>query len=130
MTALLVVEDNVTFAQTVTAFLRQLKGYTVVGLAGTAEEALAKLAELTVDLVLVDVSLPSISGIELVAAIGRQYPDLRCIVLSGHHEPVYVRRALEAGARAYVLKEHPLDLIAAVRAVQAGETYLSAELRS
>lgn len=129
MTALLVVEDNATFAQTVTQFLTQLGGYTVASLARTAEEALEQLAQITVDLAIVDVSLPGTSGIELVAAIRAQYSSLRCIVLSGHHEHVYVRRALAAGAQGYVLKEHPLDLIAAVRAVLAGETYLSAELK-
>ena len=98
-------------------------------LARTAEEALEQLPEITVDLAIVDVSLPGTNGIELVAAIRAQYSSLRCIVLSGHHEHVYVRRALAAGAQGYVLKEHPLDLIAAVRAVLAGETYLSAELK-
>jgi DNA-binding NarL/FixJ family response regulator len=129
MTALLIVEDNATFAHTMIQFLNRLDGFTVAALASTAEDALAQLPQLAVDLALVDVSLPGTSGIELVAAIGREYPHIRCIMLSGHHEYGYVRRALAAGAQGYVLKENPLDLIAAVEAVMAGETFLSAELR-
>jgi DNA-binding NarL/FixJ family response regulator len=129
MTALLIVEDNATFAHTMIQFLNRLDGFTVAALASTAEDALAQLPQLAVDLALVDVSLPGTSGIELVAAIGQEHPHIRCIMLSGHHEYGYVRRALAAGAQGYVLKENPLDLIAAVEAVMAGETFLSAELR-
>ncbi len=130
MTALLIVEDNTTFANTMVHFLNRIGELTVAALAPTAEAALEQLPQLTVDLVLVDVSLPAMSGIELVAAIRRQHPDLRCIMLSGHHERDYVRRALAAGAQGYVLKENPLDLLEAVRTVMAGETYLSMELRT
>jgi DNA-binding NarL/FixJ family response regulator len=129
MTALLIVEDNSTFANTMIHFLSRLGQLTVAALAPTAEAALELLPQLTVDLVLVDVSLPTMSGIDLVAAMREQRPDLRCIMLSGHHERDYVRRALAAGARGYVLKENPLDLLEAVRSVMAGETYLSTELR-
>ena len=129
MTALLVVEDNATFAQTMVQFLTRFDGFTVAALATTAEEALEQMPQLAVDVALVDVSLPAISGIDLVVDLRRQYPDVRCIMLSGHHEYGYVRRALDAGAWGYVLKENPLDLITAVRAVVAGETYLSAGLQ-
>ncbi len=129
MTALLIVEDNATFANTVVQFLSRFGDTTVAALVSTAEAALEQLPRLAVDLALVDVSLPAMSGIELVSAIHQAYPDLRCIMLSGHHEHDYVRRALAVGAQGYVLKENPLDLIEAVRAVQSGATFLSAELR-
>lgn len=130
MTALLIVEDNATFANTMMTFLARFEEFSVVGLVTTAEDALEQLPQLPVDLALVDVSLPGISGIELVLAAREQYPDLRCIILSGHHERSYVRRALAAGARAYVLKGKPLDLLAALRAVLAGDIFLSAELQT
>jgi DNA-binding NarL/FixJ family response regulator len=130
MTTLLVVEDNATFANIVIQFLSRFDNYAVVAVVGSAEEALAQLPNLTVDLALLDVSLPRISGIELAAAIRKQYPELRCIMFSGHHEHVYVQQALAAGAQGYVLKENPLDLVAAIRAVLAGETYLSAKLQA
>lgn len=129
MTALLIVDDNAAFAGTLLHFLGRVNGFTVAGLAASAEEALARLPQLAVDLALVDVSLPNINGIDLVAALRQDYPELRCIMLSGHHELSYVRQALAAGAQGYVLKEKPLDLIAAIHAVMAGEMFLSAELR-
>ena len=129
MTALLSVEDNATFANNVVQFLSRFGDTTVAALVSTAEAALEQLPRLAVDLALVDVSLPAMSGIELVSAIHQAYPNLRCIMLSGHHEHDYVRRALAVGAQGYVLKENPLDLIEAVRAVQSGATFLSAELR-
>jgi DNA-binding NarL/FixJ family response regulator len=82
-----------------------------------------------VDLVLVDVSLPNMSGIELVAMIRQQMPQLRCLMLSGHNELEYVRRALAAGAWGYVTKGNPRVLLEAIQDVLAGETYLSEELR-
>lgn len=129
MTALLIVEDNATFANTVVHFLSRFTDTTVAALVSTGEAALEQLPQHTVDLVLIDVSLPTMSGIELVSAIRQTRPDLRCVMLSGHHELDYVRRALAAGAQGYVLKENPLDLIEAVRAVAAGDMFLSAELR-
>ncbi len=129
MTALLIVEDNATFANTVVHFLSRFTDTTVAALVSTGEAALEQLPQRTVDLVLIDVSLPTMSGIELVSAIRQTRPDLRCVMLSGHHELDYVRRALAAGAQGYVLKENPLDLIEAVRAVAAGDMFLSAELR-
>lgn len=129
MTALLIVEDNATFATTVVHFLSRFADTTVAALVSTGEAALELLTQHAVDLVLVDVSLPTMSGIELVSAIRQTNPDLRCVMLSGHHELDYVRRALAAGAQGYVLKENPLDLIEAVRAVAAGDMFLSAELR-
>lgn len=129
MTALLIVEDNALFAQTLVQFLGRFDSFTVVGLASSAEAALAQLPTLHPDLVLVDVSLPGMNGIELAGELCGQYPDLPCLMLSGHHDQGYVQRALAAGARGYVLKENPLDLLAAVPAVLAGEIYLSAELR-
>ena len=98
MTALLVVEDNTTFAHTLIQFLRRFEGFTVAALAESAEDALNLLPEHCVDLAIIDVSLPGISGIELLTVIRRQYPEVRCLMLSGHHEHDYVRRALAAGA--------------------------------
>ena len=130
MTLLLVVEDNAIFADTVVRFLSKQPGLEVVAVASTAEEALERLPFLQVDLLLVDVSLPTMNGIDLVAEVHRQRPELRCLMLSGHNERDYVRRALDAGALGYVLKENPLAMLEAVRAVTAGQPYVSQELRA
>jgi DNA-binding NarL/FixJ family response regulator len=130
VTALLIVEDNATFADTLVQFLGRFGDYSVAAWAATGEAALDLLPELAVDLALIDVSLPGMSGIDLVSAVRRLRPDLPCIMLSGHHDRLYVRRALAAGARGYVLKQNPIDLVEALRLVPAGEIYLSAELQA
>jgi len=102
---------------------------TVAAVAPTAEAALQRLRTLLIDLVLVDVALPTMNGIDLVAMLHTQIPDLPCLILSGHNEIDYVRRALTAGARGYIIKGNPLSIVAAIKRVLAGEIYLSEELR-
>jgi two-component system response regulator DesR len=101
----------------------------VVDVVRSAEEALEKLPSLHVDLVLIDVSLPTISGIQLVGMIHRQFPDVLCLMLSGHLTPFYVKRSLEAGARGYVLKDDIPGVLEGVERVLAGEIYVSSALR-
>ncbi|MEZ4870069.1 MAG: response regulator transcription factor [Caldilineaceae bacterium] len=74
------------------------------------------------------VSLPGMSGIELVASLHERQPDLGCLILSGHTEPDYVRSALTAGARGYLTKGKPALLVDAVKRVAAGEIYISEDL--
>ncbi len=90
----------------------------------TANQALAWLAqaEEPPDLVLVDVSLPDINGIELVQAISTEYPALFTLIVSGHDEELYAQRALEAGARGYLNKTKLAEaMISTIRRVLAGE---------
>jgi two-component system nitrate/nitrite response regulator NarL len=104
-------------------------GVLVCGTAQSAEEAL-RLAELgQVELALVDVSLPDMSGIELVRALRRAHPGLRCLMVSGHAQRSYAADALAAGACGYVLKGNAAELIQAVRSVLDGNVYLSRILR-
>jgi DNA-binding NarL/FixJ family response regulator len=129
MPVLLVVEDNAILADTLVQFLRDQGQLTVAAVVPTAEAAITQLRQVAVDLVLVDVSLPAMNGIELVAFLRKQYPELPCLMLSGHNESDYVRRALAAGAKGYVIKQDPMAILVAVQRVLVGETYLSEELR-
>ena len=129
MASLLVVEDNALLATTLARFLREQGHFTIAAVAPSAEAALQLLPKLTVDLVLIDVALPGMNGIDLVATLKKEYPGLRCLMLSAHNESDYVRRAIAAGAMGYVIKSDPLSILAAVKQVLAGETYLSDELR-
>ena len=98
-------------------------------MAATAQEALAQIPTLAVDLIVVDLSLPDMDGIQLVGELRARQPDLRCLMLSGHQERNYVERALAAGACGYIAKGNPLELIEAIRRVLKGESYLSKTLR-
>ena len=125
MNSLLLVEDHEGLAEMIANLLRQKGNYEVAGVARSGEEALKLLPALSVDLVVVDVALPRMDGIDLVAAIGRNFPGLPCLMLSAHAESKYVNRSLEAGARGYVVKDDLAGLIEGVRRVLDGGTYLS-----
>lgn len=95
----------------------------------SAEQAL-EIAEIdTYDLLLVDVSLPQMNGIDLVRALRVDHPELRCLMLSGHVEQRYVAHSINAGARGYVAKDDTEELLEAITCVLAGETYISRALR-
>jgi DNA-binding NarL/FixJ family response regulator len=130
MPSILLVEDHAIFAQSLRRVLRDRGKLDVVGIAGSAEEALEKIPDLKLDLVLVDVSLPKQSGISLVFLLHERYPKLPCVMLSGHLSPHYVRTSLEAGARGYLVKDHAEGILTGIRRVLEGEIYVSEELRS
>ncbi|MBP8001069.1 MAG: response regulator transcription factor [Chloroflexi bacterium] len=129
MPAILMVEDHVPLAQILTRFLREKGNMEVRAVAQTGKEALAQLSQLVVDIVLVDVSLPVMSGIDLVAILHKEYPDLPCMMLSGHRRHSYVQRSLDVGARGYVTKDNTLNILEGVKAVLKGEIYLSPDVR-
>lgn len=128
--SILLVEDHAIFAQSLQRVLRDKGKWDVVGIAGSAEEALEKIPDLKLDLVLVDVSLPKQSGISLVFILHEKYPSLPCVMLSGHLSPHYVRTSLEAGARGYLVKDRAEGILIGIRRVLEGEIYVSEELRS
>jgi len=129
MTSILLVEDHAIFAQALLRVLKERGQLDIVEIAESAEEALDKIPDLDVDLVLVDVSLPRRSGISLVLLLHEKYPDLPCIMLSGHLSPHYARRSLEAGARGYLVKDHAEEILQGIERVLRGEVYVSEEVR-
>jgi DNA-binding NarL/FixJ family response regulator len=124
MISVLLVEDHPILSKSITALLES-DDMAVVAHARTAEVALEMLPRLNVDLAVVDVSLPGMNGIELISCLRQKRPDFPCIILSGHHEAAYVRRAIALGARGYVTKGNPPALLEGIRRVVAGEIYLS-----
>lgn len=98
----------------------------IVGEASNGREALDTAAKLSPDVVVMDVAMPELNGIEATRRMGEAAPRTRVLALSMHKDSVYVREILRAGARGYLLKDAvDEDLIAAVRAVARGEGYLS-----
>jgi DNA-binding NarL/FixJ family response regulator len=125
MTSIYLVEDHPVFAQVLLRFLHEKGHMEVVAVAHSAEEALDQLPALEVDLVLVDVSLPQRSGISLVFRLHQKFPDLPCVMLSGHLSSHYARRSLDAGARGYLLKDHAEGILEGIQHVLNGEIYVS-----
>lgn len=122
------VEDHPLMREVMRDYLGALAGFEVCGEAVTGEEALERLGDADADLVLVDTSLPKMSGIDLVAAVTERWRELPCLMLSGHGQETYVARALDAGARGYVLKGDPSELPKAILRVLEGGRYLSPSL--
>jgi DNA-binding NarL/FixJ family response regulator len=103
--------------------------WAVCGEAGDAHEALDKVAALTPDLLLTDISLPAKSGLELIKDIQAMHPGVLILVLSMHDESLYVERVLRAGARGYVMKQEGGKKIAqAIRDVLDGKISVSEKM--
>jgi DNA-binding NarL/FixJ family response regulator len=101
-------------------------GVEIVAEASDGHEALRLCDTTAPDIVILDVAMPRLNGIDVAAQARKRRPDLRVILLSMHSDESYIVRALSAGARAYLLKEATDDdLVPAVRAVAAGKTFFS-----
>ncbi len=97
--------------------------------AETGEDALVLIARATIQLLILDLNLPKLGGLELLARVLKVQPRLPVLVFSMHAEPIYVARALQAGARGYVSKNAaPDELLKAIRAVLDGQSYIEAEI--
>jgi DNA-binding NarL/FixJ family response regulator len=108
------------------ALLEGLEGVTVVAEAGDGRAALALVQAHRPDLLLTDIAMPQMNGLELAGRVAREFPATRVVILSMHASEEYASRALQAGASGYLLKDSGLaELELAVRAVARGETYLS-----
>jgi two-component system response regulator NreC len=98
----------------------------IVGEAGNGREAVQLAEELRPDVIVMDVAMPELNGIEATRRVTEAVPHSRVLALSMHKDSVYVREILRAGARGYLLKDAPAgDLVAAIRALASGEGYLS-----
>ena len=125
----LLVDDHQLVRDGLHSRLGETPGIEVVGEAGTGQEALALAASLQPDLVLLDIGLPDMSGLDVAARLGEVAPGTRALMLSMYDNREYVLSALRAGAAGYVLKDATSkEIIAAIRAVAAGASYCSASL--
>jgi DNA-binding NarL/FixJ family response regulator len=125
----LVVDDYESFRRLVCSLLEDEKGLQVVGEASDGPEALEKVAELNPDIVLLDIGLPQLNGIETARQIRKNAPDCKIIFLTLERNPEMARAALASGALGYVIKvDLAAELLAAVRAVIRGERFVSSSL--
>jgi two-component system, NarL family, response regulator DegU len=125
---LLLVDDHTLLRQGLRRAVEEA-GFDVVGEAGDGEEALRLAIDLQPDLILMDVTMPVLDGIEATRRLRQSCPEARVVILTMHGEEDTVARALRAGAVAYLLKDCSTDQVAeTLRAVAAGDTDLSADL--
>jgi DNA-binding NarL/FixJ family response regulator len=122
----LIVEDHALFRQGVEALMQGAKDMDVVGQAENGRDALRLVAECSPDVVLMDISMPELNGLEATARIVRDYPHVKVLMLSMYKYEEYVLQALRAGAVGYLLKDADTsELEFAIRSVASGKTYLS-----
>jgi len=120
MTAnIFIVEDHPFMRRMLCEFLDWLPGVTVCGTASSACQALTALTITETDLVLVDVALPDLNGIELVRLVQQWQAPPPCLIYSSYEELAYIQQAFEAGACGYLFKRDPLELADALRRVLA-----------
>jgi DNA-binding NarL/FixJ family response regulator len=125
----LLIDDYDTFRRRVAALFGQWHGFQVVGEATDGAQGIQKVAELKPDLVIVDIALPKLNGIEVTRQIRSVSPDSKVVFLTGNDFPEVAREALDAGANAYVVKSDAAnELFLAVEAARRGEQYVSKRL--
>jgi DNA-binding NarL/FixJ family response regulator len=124
-----IVEDHTLLRAGLKALLGQDSDLSVVGEADNGRDGVRAIAALKPDLVLMDLSMPGMGGIETIAEVKRRFPETRVIVLTVHKTDEYIHAALRVGANGYVLKDATHDeLRSAIRAVVAGKTFLSPDV--
>jgi len=122
----LLADDHTLVRAGLRKLLESLPGFVVLGEAGDGLELLKLAEQLKPKLVLMDIAMPGLNGLEATARLLKAQPDVRVLILSMHQNEEYVRQALRHGAAAYLLKDSaPLELELALAAVLRGETYLS-----
>jgi DNA-binding NarL/FixJ family response regulator len=124
-TSLLLVDDHAVLRSGLRVLIDREAGLEVVGEAGDGREAVGLARDLKPDGILLDLSMPGLSGVEAMGALREVSPESRILVLSMHVEDSYLRSALRAGAAGYVPKKAAdVELVSAIRAVVRGEVYV------
>jgi DNA-binding NarL/FixJ family response regulator len=124
-----IVDDHPVFREGLAGLVSREPGWAVCGHAENAEEALAAIEKLKPTAVLVDISLPGRSGLELIKDVRAVCPETAVLVVSMHDEMLYAERVLRAGGRGYIMKqEGPERIVDAIRMVLGGRIYLSGKM--
>jgi NarL family two-component system response regulator LiaR len=127
----LVADDHELVRASIRALLNSLPGIRVVGEAANGREAVARYADLQPDVVLMDLQMPEMGGLEATSTLARRHPGARVLVLSVHAAREYVARALEAGAVGYLWKgTDAAELQRALEAAHQGRRYVSPRLET
>lgn len=129
MTRVVVVDDHPLIVDGIQSQLSSIPHIEVVGQSGGGEEAMQLIIELSPDVVLMDVTLPGISGIEMTRRLSAESSGVAVIMLTMHEDEEYVIESVQAGARGYVLKSSgPSIMLQAIETVAQGGTFFSPEV--
>jgi DNA-binding NarL/FixJ family response regulator len=122
----LLADDHTIVRNGIRSLLEDLTDIEIVGEAADGAEALAKVKELSPDVLMIDIAMPVLNGIEAAVQVSKLYRETRCLMLSMHQEEDYILKSVEAGACGYLLKDNTREeMLRALRSVAAGEKYFS-----
>ena len=123
---ILLADDHAVLRAGLKALLNSEPDLTVVGEASNGREALAQIAALRPDVVVLDLMMPEVKGLDIIEDCTQQHPDTRVLVLTMHADTQYIRHVMQAGGAGYVLKSAAdTELIAAIRQIAQGNSYLT-----
>lgn len=126
---ILLAENHTLVREGFQSLLERIEGFQVVAVAGDGREALHRIREMRPDIVLMDISMPRLNGLEVAAQSLQEQPEISIVFLSVHRNEEYVLRALKLGARGYLLKNSCCEeLEFALKSVAKGHFYLSPEI--
>lgn len=124
-TRVLIVDDHPMVAEGIRSLLESYDDLEIVGTLGNGQDAVDQAATLAPDVILMDLNMPGLSGLNATEMILEKRPETRVVILSMHDSPEYISTALSHGARGYILKDVPTEEIyTAIETVMAGGEYL------
>ncbi len=127
----MIADDHDIIREGIKTILRKYDEYDVVGEAANGEEVLERIGKLKPDILLLDITMPKKSGLEIIEQVQHISRKTKIIIISVHKADAYVMRALKSGVRGYLNKENAADdLLPALRKVTAGQVFLSGEASS
>lgn len=130
-TTIFIADDHAIMREGLAQLLQSHAGFEIVGSAGNGRETVSQVLKLRPQVVIMDISMPDMNGIEAARQIRDGAPEIRVVILSMHSTAEHVFHALEAGVRGYILKESAgQDIVHAVQVVQAGRRFLSPKVAS
>jgi DNA-binding NarL/FixJ family response regulator len=122
----LLADDHTIVRNGIRSLLEGLADIEIVGEARDGAEAVAKVKELSPDVLMIDIAMPVMNGIEAAVQVSKWHQQTRCLMLSMHQDEDYILKSVEAGACGYLLKDNTREeMLRALRAVAAGEKYFS-----
>lgn len=126
---ILVVDDHKMIRDGIKSMLQEEKEYLIVGEASNGKQALDILEDIDIDVVIMDINMPEMNGVECTTEIKKNYPNTKVLALTMHDEELYLVKMMEAGAVGYILKDLGKDeLLKAIKEIANGKSYFSPEI--
>lgn len=126
---IVIADDHDVIREGMKSILGAYAEYKVVGEAGNGEEAVSKAGEHKPDILLLDISMPKRSGLDVISQVQHASPKTKIIIITVHRANIYINKALKSGVKGYLHKENVVeDLIPALRRVSRGEVYVSSKV--